>query len=131
MVNMILMVLFSIKMVCVASVCVTKSSGTLQASGYSSCSDLSSARNSFALYIDKGLAPGGRVAYQSTRGFSTLSQCAQYCRNIGSCNYFDYNCQTGNCDTFEFNPSGSGSGTGSDRLFSQNGHISAYHSAKK
>jgi hypothetical protein len=89
MVNMILMVLFSIKMICVASVCVTQSSGTLQASGYASCSYLSSARNLFDLYIDMGLAPGGKFEYQSTRGFITLSECANHCWKIGGCSYFD------------------------------------------
>jgi hypothetical protein len=126
---MILMVLFSIKMVCVASVCVTQSSGTLQASEYSSCSDRSSAENSFYLYIDKGLAPGGKVAKQSTRGLITLSDCANHCMNIWSCSYFDYNCQTGNCDTFEYDAFGSNSF--SSELFSQNGHISGYAGAKK
>jgi hypothetical protein len=124
---MILMVLFSIKMVCVASVCVTQSSGTLQASEYSSCSDRSSAENTFYLYIDKGLAPGGQVVYLSTQNHLTLSQCAQYCDLNGDCGYFDYNCQTGNCDTFDYNPSGpdSFSNSFSSQLFSQNGHISA------
>ncbi len=58
---MILMVIFSIKLVSVASVCVTPASGTPQAQGY--CSDLS-AKNLFDLYTDQGLTPGGIVKYQ-------------------------------------------------------------------
>ncbi len=100
--KMIMMVIFSIKLVSVASVCVTQSSGT---SG--DCSDRS-ASSSFDLYINQGLTQGGRLIYESTLNYSTLSKCANYCENDGACEYFDYDCQTGNCVTYSYNYFGSG-----------------------
>ncbi len=115
---MILIVLFSIKLVSVVSVCVTPASGT---SG--DCSDRSIANN-FDLFDNKGLIPGGIIKYRSTRNFLTIVQCANDCTN--DCYYFDYDCQTGNCVSYTYD-SNAAYGAATNQLFSQTGHISAFY----
>jgi hypothetical protein len=112
------MVLFSIKMASVASVCVIPQQ--LQASAYSSCNDRSwdSILN---IYTYKGLSRGGRVVYESLQNYSTLSTCANGCMNDYFCSFFDYNCETGDCVFYEDNSNG---GHGAD---TENGHISGMY----
>ncbi len=120
---MILMVLFSIKLASVASVCVTLSTGALKASTYSSCNDRSVYQD-LKLYIDQRLTTGGIISYLSTHNYSTLKQCATECVIVFDCNFFDYNCQTGNCifygvtDAMDY---------GSNHLYGENGHISGMY----
>ncbi len=118
---MILIVIFSIKMVSVASVCVTVPTETLEASAYLSCNDRPD--GSFSLFIDEGLANGGAIALAVTQTVSTLRKCAEGCNNYPDCSSFDYNCQTGYCILY----TETGSGIGTDQLFFADGHISAVY----
>ncbi len=119
---MILMVLFSIKMVSVASVCVTLPTETLEASAYSSCTDRP-VDSSFGLYIDEGLANGDPISYVSTQNYSTLRECTVGCNSSPDCFLFDYNCQTGDCVFY----AETGKGSSSDQIFFENGHISGIY----
>ena len=126
---MILMVLFLIKVVSVASVCVTLSTGTPKASTYSSCNDRSVYQD-LKIYIDQGLTTGGVISYLSTHSYSNFKQCSAECVIVYDCNFFDYNCQTGNCIFYGVTDA---MDSGSNNLYGENGHISGmyYYRAKK
>ncbi len=119
MIKMIVMVIFSIKLISVASVCVTPASGT---SG--GCSEFSSV-GAFKLNKNKGITPGGVVIELLTANFSTIGLCADACRSTYSCYLFDYNCLTGDCVLYDYTGY---YGNALNQLVTQNGHTSGTYS---
>ena len=113
---MIVMVIFAIKLVCVASVCVTPASGT---SG--KCSDLESTADMFVVHVDKKLTPGGGLEHLSTENFSFIGLCAVACDSNWDCLMFDYNCLTGDCVQYYYTDT---KANALNQLVTQNGHTS-------
>jgi hypothetical protein len=115
---MILILLFSIEMACVAAVCPTRN-----ASAYSSCDDREVSTH-FTLYADKGFTTGGPVAYELLASYPTFSECSVSCADDNYCTFFDYNCQTGACILFKDLKN---RGNAVNQLVVANGHISAIY----
>jgi hypothetical protein len=121
MIKMILMVIFSIKLVSVATVCVTSASGT---SG--DCSNLSAAEKFFVIYKNQGITAADILINLSSWNFLTIELCSNKCYKDDICVIFDYNCLTGNCDLYKL---------AKDRnrievekqLVSQNAHITGFY----
>ncbi len=115
---MIVMVIFAIKLVCVASVCVTPASGT---SG--DCSDLLPA-GSFDIHENEGFTPSGEETELSTANFSTIGLCVEECESNNDCYLFDYNCLTGDC--VQYTSTGNNQNI-FDQLVTKNAHITGFY----
>lgn len=114
MVKIFFMVLFSVKVISVISVCVPVSE--FPASAYSNCDTGNYALLSF---IDMRVNTDA-MTQRFKQKFSTFKECADNCySDLQNCLNLDYNCKTGDCVFFS-----EMYGAGFEPFFAENGHIS-------
>jgi hypothetical protein len=108
MLKMMLVLIFTIKIAIVSSVCLTQG-GT----GYPSCQNLGNfyvgpiGFGAITIYASKRAEAGGLLLYGSTRNSENFGQCATACLMNSFCFYMDYNCKTGECIFYQMSLSGS------------------------